>query len=64
MRLATQQEEMADRADRKGHASVAFQSVPPIVKLYAGNQGLKKPTTILMGPPQAEKLIPGNRRSS
>jgi hypothetical protein len=31
--------------------------------LYAGNQGIKKPT-ILMGPPQAEELIPGNRRSS
>ena len=38
MRLAARQEEMADRADSKGDASAASQSVPPIVKLYAGNR--------------------------
>jgi len=38
MRLAARQEEMADRADRKSHACEVFQSVPPIVKLYAGNR--------------------------
>jgi hypothetical protein len=38
MRLAAQHEEMADQAESERHASVAFQSVPPIVKLYAGNR--------------------------
>ncbi len=41
MRLAAQHEEMADQADQaesERHASVAFQSVPPIVRLYAGDR--------------------------
>ena len=38
MRLAAQHEEMADRAESQRHASVAFRSVPSIVKLYAGSR--------------------------
>jgi hypothetical protein len=40
MRLAEQHEEMADRAESQGHASVAFRSVPSIVKLYGGTRRL------------------------